>query len=318
MKALITDYEFPHVENEKNVFREAGVDMAIAQCRTPEDVIAHGREANALLVQWAPINRQVLAELKNCKVIVRYGIGYDNVDVTAAAERGIAVCNVPDYATGEVADHAMSLALALGRQLPFVDRRLRGGTWNIVPDRPMPSFRDMWFVALGFGRIARGVIQRAQAFGFKTAAYDPFVPVETFKEAGVESLSQAEAFARADILSLHLPINAETKHVVNAESLKKMKKSATLINTSRGGLVDTKALVAALTDGTLFAAGLDVFETEPLEKNHPILSCPNTLLTSHMAWHSSSSVTCLQIMAAEEAVRGLRGQPLRSQVNTKR
>lgn len=315
MKAVITDYEFPHIDNETKVFAEAGIPLEAHQCRTPNEVIANCAEAEALLVQWAPVNAEAIAGLKKCRVIVRYGIGTDNVDLRAAAAKGIAVCNVPDYATGEVADHAVSLALALGRQLPMVDARLRSGIWNIVPDDPMPSYRDMRFVTLGYGRIARGVLERAKPFGFELAAYDPYVPAEVLRGDGVEAISQEEAFATADILSLHLPLTEETRHIVNTDSLRKMRKNAIIVNTSRGPLIDTLALAEALKERVIFAAGLDVYEKEPLEKNHPILSAPRALLTSHMAWHSSSSVARLQKMVAEEAVRGLRGEALRSQVN---
>jgi len=315
MKAVITDHEFPHIDNETEVLREAGIEMEVHQCRTPGEVIAKCADAEALLVQWAPLNAEAIAGLKKCKVIVRYGIGTDNVDLKSAAEKGIAVCNVPDYATGEVADHAVSLALALGRQLPMVDARLRSGIWNIVPNDPMPSYRDMRFVTLGYGRIARGVLDRVRAFGFELAAYDPYVPAEVLLEAGVKPVTQDEAFATADILSLHLPLTEETRHVVNATSMRTMKKNAIIINTSRGPLIDTVALAEALTEKVVFAAGIDVYEKEPLEKDHPILNAPRALLTSHMAWHSSASVARLQKMVAEEAVRGLRGEALRSQVN---
>jgi len=315
MKAVVTDYQFPSVDNERRVFAAAGVQMASAQCRTAPEVIAVARDAEALLVHWAPITQEVLQALPRCKIIVRYGIGLDNIDLAAAAARGIAVCNVPDYASGEVADHTLGLALALARQIPLIDARLRRGEWKITADHPLPSFRDMTFVTLGYGKIARETLHRARAFGFRLAAHDPFVDEATLRADGVSPVGREEAIATADILSLHLPLSAATRHLLNADSLRRMMRTAIVINSSRGGLIDTLALARALEAGEIFAAGLDVFEEEPLPPKHPIRRAPRTLLTSHLAWYSNASAPRLQQMAAEEIVRGLRGEPLRSRVN---
>ena len=295
--------------------RAAGAELVVAQCKTADEVIAAARDADALLVQWAPINAAVIAALTRCKVIVRYGIGYDNVDLAAAKERGIAVCNVPDYGVHEVAEHAVSLALALVRQLPQLDRRLRAGTWKITPDRPMQSLRDSTFATAGFGRIARAAHEMMRGFGGKHIAYDPFVPAEAMAAAGVEKVERDALFARADVLSLHLPLTPETKHFINAETVRRMKPNAIVVNTARGPLIDTAALAAALRDGVIAGAGLDVFEKEPLEKDHPLLTAPNALLTSHVAWYSEGSIPRLQRLAAEEVARGLRGEPVKNQVN---
>lgn len=295
--------------------KAAGADLVVAQCKTADEVIAAARDADALLVQWAPVNAAVIAALNRCKVIVRYGIGVDNVDLAAAKARGIAVCNVPDYGIHEVAEHAVSLALALGRQLPMIDRRLRGGTWKITPDKPMPALRETTFATAGFGRIARTAHEMIRGFGGKRIAFDPYVSAEAMTAAGVEKVEQADLFARADILSLHLPATAETKHFVNAARLAQMKKTAIVVNTARGPLIDTVALAAALQGGVIAAAGLDVYEKEPVEKDHPLFACPNALLTSHVAWYSESSIPRLQQLAAEEVARGLAGQPLKNQVN---
>jgi D-3-phosphoglycerate dehydrogenase len=274
-----------------------------------------GRDADALLVQWAPLTRRVMEELKQCRHIVRIGIGVDNVDLEAAAEHGIAVSNVPDYCIDEVADHTLSLALALSRQLMQIDSRVRAGIWKITPDAAMPAFRDMTFITIGFGRIAREVLDRARAFGFRLAAFDPLVPTAAFAERGVDSVTLDEAFAMADVLSLHSPLTPDTRHLVNALRLKTMKPTAVVVNTARGGLIDTVALAAALEEGLIGGVGLDVFEIEPLEADHPIRSSPNTLLTSHVAWYSQASVPQLQRKAAEEIVRGLLGEPLQNRIN---
>ncbi len=314
-RVLITDHGFADVEQETQILQNAGFELDIAQCKSGEEVVQAAPTASALLVQWAPITREVMEALPDCKLIVRYGIGVDNVDLEAARERGVAVCNVPDYGIDEVADHAVSLALALGRQLPALDKRLRAGVWKMAPVTPMPAFAGMTFASAGFGRIGREVLQRARAFKFQVAAYDPFVPDEAFTKAGVCQLSLDELFAQADILSLHLPLNAQTHHLVNVARLAQMKPHAILINTARGALIDTPALAQALKAGTVAYAGLDVFEDEPLPPDHPLRDCDNALLTSHVAWYSQSSVPRLQRLAAQEIVRGLRGEALRNQVN---
>jgi len=315
LKVVITDHGFADVTQEQRILAEVGCTLTVAQATTPEDVIHVAAEADGLLVQWAPVDSRVIRSLSHCKIIVRYGIGVDNVDLAAAKQAGIPVCNVPDYGIEEVADHALALALALARQLPQIDRRLRSGVWKLTPATPMPALNQMTFATAGFGRIARAVLERARSFGFKLVASDPFVPEEKFAKAGVERSLKEELFTRADILSLHLPLTPETRHFVNAAQLARMKPHAILINTARGPLVDTIALAEALQERRIAAAGIDVFETEPLPMDQPLRRCDNALLTSHVAWFSESSLPRLQRLAAEELVRGLRGEPLRNQVN---
>lgn len=315
MNVFITDHGFPGVSQEQNLLNEAGFRLHIAQCKTAEEVVANCHDADALLVQWAPITAEVVAALDRCKVIVRYGIGVDNVDLQAAAAKRIPVCNIPDYCIDEVADHAAALALALARQIPQTDNAVRDGTWKITPPNAFPAFRHTTFATAGFGRIARAVLDRARPFGFPLAAYDPFMDAATFAAAGVKRLDKEELFALAGILSLHLPLNADTKHFVGPGQLATMRKEAIVVNTARGGLIDTVALAEALGAGSIAGAGLDVFETEPLPAAHPLRTAPNAVLTSHSAWYSGGSIPVLQRKAAEEIIRGLQGKPLLNQVN---
>jgi len=310
-----TDHGFPSVETERSLIEAAGGQLEVAQCKTADEVIAASSTADALIVQWAPITAEVIASLDACKGIVRLGIGVDNVDLDAARQRGIPVCNVPDYCVDEVADHSVALALSLARQLHQLDQRVRSGTWRITPDAPMPAFRSMTFVTVGLGRIAQGVLDRARPFGFRLAAYDPHVSDDIFERAGVDRLDLGALFAEADIVSLHCPLTPETAHLVNTERLAQMKPTAILVNTARGGLINTHALAKALQSGEIASAGLDVFEPEPLDNDHPLRSCPNVLLTSHVSWYSEQSVPMLQRKAAEEAVRMITGQPLLHPVN---
>ncbi|NNM86068.1 MAG: C-terminal binding protein [Phycisphaerales bacterium] len=314
MKVLVSDYGFANLDIERQVITHAGFELVAAQCKTADEVVAAGVDAAALLVQWAPITREVIAKLLQCRLIVRYGIGVDNVYVVAAKARGIPVCNVPDYCIEEVADHAMAMALALARQLPQVDRRVRGGVWKITPDAAMPALGDMTFATAGLGRIARAFLTRARAFGVRLAAFDPFVPAEVFAAEGIAQLTLEQLLQQADVLSLHLPLTPQTRGLINLSTLAKMKCSAILINTARGGLVDGAALAAALQNRVIAGAGVDVFEAEPLPQDHPLRQCDNALLTSHIGWFSERSVPKLQRLAAEEVVRGLRGEPLKNKV----
>lgn len=303
-KVLITDYGFKDIKQEESIIEGAGFLLQTAQCKTPEEVLQHGADASALLVQWAPINAAVIEGLQKCRVIVRYGIGVDNVDLEAAKKKGIVVCNVPDYCIAEVADHTVSLALALARQLTTTHTRTVNGEWKIIPPQSALPFYEMKFATIGFGRIAREVHKRITSFGFSKLAYDPFVVKEEMALHHVQYADLNTIVETADIISLHLPLTAQTHHLINEETLQRMKKGTILVNTSRGGLIDTEALAVALSNGNL-SAGLDVFEKEPLPPTHPLMTSGNVILTSHTAWYSERSVPTLQRMAAEELVRGL-------------
>lgn len=313
-KVLITDYGFKNIDNELKVLNSAGYEVVTAQCKTEQEVMEKAAGVDALLVQWAPVSPQVISSLDRCKIIVRYGIGVDNVSLKAAAERNIPVCNVPQYCIDEVADHAMALALSLCRQLTATRLQMKGG-WKITPPHYMPALREQLFVTAGFGRIAREVIARAGGFKFSLGAYDPYVSAEDMAALGVTKLTLEQALTRADVLSLHLPLNEDTRHLIRSDTMHSMKKNAIIINTSRGGLIDTQALAGMLQEGRIGGAGLDVFETEPLATDHPLWQSPNTELTSHTAWFSEASVPALQRMAAEEVLRGLTGQTLLNRVN---
>ena len=301
---MITDYGFKNVVVETELITQAGYTLQTAQCKTAAEVLEYGRDAVALLVQWAPVTAEVIAALSQCRIIVRYGIGVDNIDLEAAKKKGIVVCNVPDYCIAEVADHTVALAFALARQLTQTHNRTASGEWKIIPPNPALPFYEMTFATIGFGRIAREVFKRVSPFGFKKMAYDPFVNAEQMQAHGVACAGFDELIQQADIISLHMPLTADTHHLINTAVLHKMKPGAILVNTSRGALIDTVALAQKLKEGNLSAA-LDVYEKEPLPTDHPLMHCDNTILTSHTAWYSEKSVPTLQRMAAEELVRGL-------------
>ncbi len=310
-----TDYVFPELEGERTLLAQAGARLLGNQARDEAEVIATCAEAEALIVQLAPVTAAVVAALPRCRMMVRLGIGYDNIDVAAAEARGVAVCNVPDYCTGEVADHTLALALALVRELGPLDARVRAGEWKLAPVRRLPALDRLAFGTVGFGRIARAVLQRARAFGCRLLASDPFVPDEVFAAEGVERLPLDALCEQADLLSLHAPYTPETHHLLDAHRLARLKPGAFILNCARGALIDTHALAAALANRRLGGAGLDVFESEPLPADHPLRTAPNAILTSHVAWLSDASGPRLQRLATEEVCRYLRGEPLRCPVN---
>jgi D-3-phosphoglycerate dehydrogenase / 2-oxoglutarate reductase len=314
LRVVITDHGFPDVTAERSIVEAAGGELKIFQCKTEQEVIEAAKDSDAILVQWAPITRAVIEKLSGCKVVVRYGIGVDNVDLEAARARGIIVCNIPSYCIDEVADHTFAFAMALARQIPTIDQRVRGKLWSNTPPRPMLASRQMNFITVGFGRVARAVLERAQACKFNIATCDPYLAGHVDLPMGVRNLEMGQALATADILSLHAPLTEATHHMMNANTLSALKPTSLLINTARGGLVDGVALAEALNKGQLAGAGLDVFEQEPLPNDHPLRECANALLTSHVAWYSEMSGSELQKMAAEEAIRALNGLPLQNRL----
>ncbi|MCD9023068.1 C-terminal binding protein [Cohnella silvisoli] len=308
LTVAVTDYGFPNLDPEEGVLRPIGFEFVTGQCKSAEEVAVLCKDADAILTQWAPITSDVIHRLTRCKIIVRYGIGVDNVDLEAARACNIPVVNVPDYAIQEVSDHTLSLMLSIVRKIPQVVNQVRDGQWQIAPCRPIIGLRDRVIGTAGFGNIARAVIHRAKAFGLRAIAYDPYVPDELFEELGVEKVDWDSLLGMSDILSLHLPLTEGTRHIINQDSLKKMKPTAYIVNTSRGGIIQTDALIDALHNGVIAGAALDVLETEPIAKDSPLLRMEQCLITSHCAWYSEDSLLLLQRYAALEIRRLFSGE----------
>lgn len=299
---VITDWGFPSLDIERSVFAGKDIELRDYQCKTEDDVAKVVTDADVVIAQWVPVRAKALAAMTRCKGIVRYGIGLDNIDLARAEEMGISVKNVPDYCLSEVADHTMALMLSLQRQVCRVDDLVRQGTWKITPPLALPPLRQSTLGLVGFGRIAQLVAKRAKAFDLKVIASDPFIPAKVFDDVGVTKVNVDELLRTADIVSLQCPLNDETKHIINRNSLKKMKPLALIVNTSRGGLIDTQALIDALKQNTIAGAALDVFEQEPLPRDNELYNLPNVIITSHNAWYSSASVGELQRKAALAAL----------------
>jgi D-3-phosphoglycerate dehydrogenase / 2-oxoglutarate reductase len=269
--------------------------------------------ADAVLVRQESIDRAVVERLKRCQVIVRYGIGVDNVDLQAARKRRIYVANTPGYGLDEVSTHALALLLAVARRVPARDRAVRTGTWNVGQDEPMHSLSGRTLGLLGYGGIARAFQKKMAPFApRRTLVVDPYLAHDP---PGIERVDVATLCAEADLISLHAPLTSETHHAIGAAELARMRPTTIIVNTARGGLIDEAALVAALREGRIFGAGIDVFEREPPPPDHPLLTLDNVVLSDHTAWYSEASVRELQTRASQEIARVFGGQAPRSWVN---
>ncbi|MDW8396654.1 MAG: C-terminal binding protein, partial [Anaerolineae bacterium] len=270
-------------------------------------VIRAGADADVLLVNLAPITARVFAALPKLRGVVRYGVGYDNVDLHAATARGVRVANIPDFCTPEVADHTLALLLALARKVIPLDASVRAGEWAALGvARPIRRLAGQTVGLIGFGRIGREVARRCMPFGLRVLAYDRYVDSDTIRAAGAIPADLETVLRESDFVSIHVPLNAETRGLINAAALRKMKRTAALINVARGPVVNTLDLAYALHQGQIAGAALDVFEIEPLPLDHPIRQAPNVILQPHVAWYSEDALRSLQRAAAEEAVRILR------------
>lgn len=311
---VVLDEGYGGTEIEETVLARFGARVVERPC--------HGRVAEvrravtgaqAVLVRESPVDAEAVAAMPDCRAIVRYGVGVDNIDHAFAAERGIYVANVPDYGVEEVSDHALALLFAVARRVVSRDRAVRAGAWNIARAEPMHRLAGGTVGLVGYGRIGHAFHRKAKALGYgRTLVYDPFL-----KNApeGVELVDLELLCAEADVISLHAPLTNDTRHVIDAARLALMKPTAILINTSRGGLIDTPALCDALASGRIFGAGLDVFEHEPPPANHPLFAYSNAVLTDHTGWYSEDSVRDLRRKASEEIARAFSGEPPRNWIN---
>ncbi|MDM5212304.1 C-terminal binding protein [Peribacillus sp. NJ4] len=309
-KILLTDYEFEHLKYEEDVFQESGLDFNFikAQCKTEEEVIELAKDADAILNQYAPVSRRVIASLENAKIISRYGVGVNTIDLDAAKEKGITVANVPDYGMEEVSNHALALLLSWARKVTLLNNEVKRGNWDFKVGVPIHRFNEQTVGVLGFGRIPRRFIEKVKPLGFKTAAYDPFVSSAEMAAVGVQKMDLDEIIREADYLSVHVPLIDDTFHLINEERLKQMKRNAVIINTARGPIIDETALSDALERGVIAGAALDVTENEPVRIDSPLLTMDNVIITPHSAWYSEEAMVELRQKAARNIVQVLKGE----------
>ncbi|MGD9569618.1 MAG: C-terminal binding protein [Sedimentibacter sp.] len=321
MKVVICDYEFENVEPEKEALKTVPnlEFFPDAQCKTEEEVIELTKDADGVLNQWNHITANVIDNMKNCKVIATYGIGTDKIDVEAASKKGIYVCNVPAYGTGEVANHAFSMILACSRQLVQYDRLIRQGKFG-YPTLGKKLYRldGQTVGVVGFGKIPRNLSRKLMdAFNMKILAYDPYITEEFAKECGVTKVDLETLMKESDFVSVHVPLTKETKYLINEKMLRMMKTTAYLINCGRGAIVKEDDLAKVLKENAIAGAGIDVFEIEPISPDDPLMQLDNVIVTPHSAYYTVESLYALQYGAAAEVARVLKGEEPLSAVNKK-
>ena len=310
MKIVITDYRFPDVDQERRAVEAAGGTLVTGQAATEQQVAELCRDADGVLNARAPVTRRAISAMERCRIIVRYGIGVDTIDVAAATERGIQVANVPDYCLDEVSDHALALLLMLSRQMIPAIALARENTWPVAKMPPLQRLRGQTCGLVGCGRIGSLLAGKVKQLGMSAIIHDPYLSDERAREMGAERVSFDALLARADFISLHAPLTNETHHLFGAAAFAKMKKNASIINTARGGLIDEAALLAALDAGQIFGAGLDVVEseTEVTPVRTALVRHPKMIVTAHTAWLSQQARATLQLRAVEQVLACLKGE----------
>jgi D-3-phosphoglycerate dehydrogenase len=300
MNVLITDYDFPDLELELGLFKQAGLSVTTAQCKTEDELIAAGKDADAFLLQYAPANRKVFEALPKLKIVSRFGAGFDTINTADAQACGVWVGNSPDYGVHEVASHAFAMALNLTRHLSFYDRDVRDGKWHYLTPGVLKRPLNMTVGVLGLGRIGKRFAHLARETYGKIIACDPHIMEYDFPPY-VERVNMEDLFSTADIISVHTPLNDETRNIINRDVLKLMKPGSYIVNTARGGLVNVDDALEALDSGRLAGLALDVLPSEP-PGDHPLVSHPRTILTPHAAFFSREAEIELRSKAAQNII----------------
>lgn len=304
----VTDSVFPSLDPAKAALSKLNPTYRMAKSANADDILAVAKDADAVLVTYAKLTRDILTQLTRCKAIGRFGLGVDNIDLVAAKEKGIAVNYVPDYCIREVSDHAMALLLALIRKIPLSNKLVQSGRWEMPAVVPIRRIEGTVLGLVGFGHIPRLVAPKAQAFGIKVIAYDPFAKPDVFKAARVESVDLDTLLKTSDYVSVHAPLMPATRGMMNAVAFAQMKTGAYIVNTARGPLIDEPALIAALDSGQVGGAGLDVVTNEPLAKDSPLIGRDNVIISPHTAFYSIEALEELQTKCAGDVARVLSGE----------
>lgn len=317
IKVIISDCDHASIEIERSILDEAKVEFELQQNKTEEDVIQNCRQAVVILNQYAPFTEKVLASLPSLKLIIRYGVGVNNIDLEAATKYGIQVCNVPDYGTHEVADHAVALMLALTRKIPLMNSQVKNGQWDYQKSIPIYRHREQTVGVVGLGRIGSAFAKKVHGLGMKVIAFDPSKKQKALAEdlQFVEFTSFNQLIQTSDIISIHCPSDG-AYHMFDKGVFKAMQSHSYLINVSRGGIIDEASLYEAIVNGEIAGAALDVSETEPIDSKSSLLQLDEVICTPHMAWYSEQAAQELKRKVAEEAVRYLEGHQVHYPVNS--
>lgn len=303
MNVFISDCDHESVDIERDVLRAITNDVQWLSCSTEEEVIEHCKEADGVIVQYAPFTRKVFENLPNLKVIARYGVGVDTIDLQAASEHGVQVCNVPDYGVNEVSDHAFALIMALARKIVLMNESVKRNEWDYQKSIPIHRLEEQTLGVIGLGRIGNALAEKAHGLGMDVIGFDNSRGRKYFPSF-VKSVSFEELLRKSDIISIHIPLNEATRDLISTREFQLMKDGAYIVNTSRGGIIDEEALIEALEQKQIAGAALDVFEKEP-PLNKKLFQFDNFIGTPHMAWYSIEASQELKRKAAEEVVRVL-------------
>lgn len=309
-KIVITDHEYHDLEIEEKVFSQSNLDIELieAQCKSVDEVIEVCKDADGIINQYAPLNALVLSQLKNCKVISRYGVGVDTIHLPTAHEKGIIVTNVPDYGIEEVSNHTVALLLAWSRKIVQLNEAVKKGIWDFKVGTPIYRFENRKFGVLGFGKIPRRVIEKVSPFGLEIIAYDPFVSADEMRKYNVRKAELSEVLETSDILSIHVPLTESTRHLVNDASIESMKDGVFIINTARGPIIKESALIKGIKSGKVAGAALDVVEFEPLPISSELIQFSQVYLTPHSAFYSEEAIVELRTKTARNIVQVLEGK----------
>lgn len=307
-KILITDYAWSSIEPEREVIAEIGGELIVAESGLESEFLKYAPIVDAILTCWKPVQESIINAAKKCQIISRYGIGVDNINVKTATEQGIIVTNVPTYCVDEVSDHTIALMLSCVRKTSRYNRSVRSGKWDSSIGEKMYRLRGKTLGVIGFGNIAKSVIQKAKAFGLEVRVYSPRTSEQELESHGTVKVSFEKLLSESDIITIHVPLTHETHHMFKFQEFCQMKNTAYLINTARGGIVDSGALEKALKTGEITGAGIDVLEAEPPYIDEPLLYMNNVVITPHAAFMSEESIHELQINAAKCVVQVLTGQ----------
>ena len=317
MKIVVSDCDHESMSIEEKVLKDAGYSMTLHQCKTEEDLINLCKGASSVMNQYAPFTRRVIEALKpDLKQIVRYGVGVNNVDLEAASDHGVQVCNVPDYGMNEVSDHGIAMMMALVRKIVLMNNLVHKNEWDYQKSIPIFRLSEQTLGVIGLGRIGRLFAKKASAFGFKILGHDIYYkPNAADGTDFITPASIEEIIEKSDVIAVYCPLTDETRDMFNDVAFDKMKKTAYIINTSRGGIINENALAKALAEGKIAGAALDVADKEPLPADSPLRKFDNCLLTPHMAWYSEEAGCELKRKVAEEVVRFSKGEAVHYPVN---
>lgn len=305
---LILDDRYPAYDQERNVLKAVDAEIEVIHSREQAAAQEAAPRADGVLVNLHPLPRAVIDRLGRCRVISRYGVGYDNVDVAAATAKGIWVARVPDYCLEDVSDQALALLLACVRKVAYKDRRVRAGAWNLTAEQPCYRIAGRTLGLIGYGAIARTLHRKVSGLGLaRVLVYDPLLEPVRVRESGATPVSLEVLLEESDYISVHAPLSDQTRGLIGERELAHMKKGSLLINTSRGPLVDERALAQALAQGRIAGAGLDVFESEPLPADSPLRRLENVTLSDHAGWYSEESIVELKTKAAQNVAAVLTG-----------